>query len=114
MTIEAKPNTLVILFFSLIFMSCNSDPYDSRFDEPVEIIEKKIIVSKKQKLETSYHHVFSAWKMDFVFVPKVETAYYFVYSDGTYESVNMGKYSILEIGDTVVEKHYNYLANGCF
>jgi hypothetical protein len=87
-----------ILFISIIILiSCE----DSTKKEPINIISYKVVKDKKEKTETTHKHVYSIWKGDFVLQPNVETVYYIIYDDGSYDSVDIGKYSIIDIGDSI-------------
>jgi len=71
----------------------------------VEQIPFKIVKSKKEAVETTYKHKFSLWKGDFVLQPDVKTVYYLVFQDGTYQTVGLTNYSLIEIGDTVRSRY---------
>lgn len=92
------------VLLAVVFSSCEPQPKT----EPKEVIEYKVVKDKKEKMETHYKHVFSAWKGEFVLQPDIQTAYYIIYKDGDYDKVEVGKYSITEIGDTIINKRIVY------
>ena len=104
MKIKTSINRLTTAFASvlLVVVLSSCEPQPKR--EPKEVTENKVVKDKKEKMETHYKHVFSVWKGDFVLQPDVQTAYYIIYKDGSYDKVEVGNYSITEIGDTIVKK----------
>jgi hypothetical protein len=108
MKTEISMNLLTHAFASVllavVLSSCEPQPKR----EPKEVIEYKVVKDKKEKMETHYKHVFSVWKGDFVLQPDIKTEYYIIYKDGSYDNVEVGKYSITEIGDTIVNKRMVY------
>jgi hypothetical protein len=92
------------VLLAVVLSSCEPQPKK----EPKEVIEYKVVKDKKGKMETHYKHVFSVWKGDFVLQPDIQTEYYIIYTDGSYDNVEVGKYSITEIGDTIVSKRVVY------
>ena len=73
---------------------------------PQEYIVKKIVKGKNQSEETSLHYKYNIWKGNFYQQPDIHSVYYLVYTDGSYDKVDIGKFTITNVGDTVSEKHY--------
>lgn len=73
---------------------------------PQEYVTKKVVKAKNQGEETSYHYKYNVWKGAFYHQPDIHTVYYIVYTDGSYDKVDIGKFTITNVGDTIIEKHY--------
>jgi hypothetical protein len=92
------------VLLAVVLFSCTQQP----IKEPKEVIEYKVVKDKKEKIETGYEYVYSIWKGDFVLQPNIQTKYYIIYADGSYDKVELGKYSITEIGDSIINKKLVY------
>ena len=73
---------------------------------PRKVIVQKVVKEKREEVETDYKHVYSFWKGDFVLQPDVHQVYYLVYTDGSYEKVDLGKYSTTDKGDTITKERF--------
>ncbi len=94
------------LFISLaiLLFSCQPDkPQQRRYT-----YTHKIIKAKNQAQETSYSYQYNVWKGNFYQQPDIHSVYYIVYKDGSYDRVDVGKFSISNIGDTVSIPHIEY------
>jgi hypothetical protein len=68
---------------------------------PPMVVIRKVVRSKKEAQETSYRYKYNLWKGNFYHVPDIHTVYYLVYTDGTYEAVDLGTFATVEAGDTI-------------
>lgn len=93
---------IIVAGVALMLWSCD----EAR--QPQIVIEKKIVKAKNQAEETTYQYKYNAWKGSFYHQPDIHTAYYIVYTDGSYDHVDVGRFSITNIGDTVECKTYKY------
>lgn len=92
------------VLLAVVLFSCTQQP----IKEPKEVIEYKVVKDKKEKIETEYEYVYSILKGDFVLQPNIQTKYYIIYADGSYDKVELRKYSITEIGDSIINKKLVY------
>lgn len=102
--IDRLTPTFASMLLTIVIFSCKSQSKR----EPKEVIEYKVVKDKKEKMVTDYKHVYSFWQDDFVLQPDIQTEYYIIYKDGSYDNVEVSKYSITEIGDTIVNKRMVY------
>lgn len=84
---------------SVLFPSCEQQPTPEVKPKETYIL-KKVVAGKNESVETTTHYR-PTWKGDWHQVPDVETVYYVVYQDGSYERVDMGRYTLTNVGDTV-------------
>jgi len=91
----------VIVFLIAMFFAA----YEPQ-DPPREYITRKIVKAKNQGEETTYRYKYNIWKGNFYHQPDIHTVYYLIYTDGSYDKVNVGKFTITNVGDTVVGKYY--------
>lgn len=106
MTEMKKFNLTIVLYAILsviIFTAC--EPQNQQ-KQPKEYITKKIVKAKNQSEETTYGYKYNLWKGNFYHQPDIHSVYYIVYTDGSYDKVDVGKFTITNIGDTIIEKHY--------
>lgn len=94
---------LIIMLSSVFFIACKP-PKPTLPTQ--EYFTKKIVKAKNQGEETSYHYKYNIWKGNFYHQPDIHTVYYIVYTDGSYDKVDVGKFTITNVGDTIIEKHY--------
>jgi len=66
----------------------------------------KVVKGKNQSEETSYKYKYNLWKGNFYHQPDIHSVYYIVFTDGSYKQVDVGKYTITNIGDTIKESTY--------
>jgi len=90
----------------ILFVALNSDPAPEK--HPHEIISKKIVKGKNQSEETSYKYKYNIWRGRFYHQPDIHSVYYLVYTDGSYDQVDVGKFTITSVGDTVIKKSISY------
>ncbi|AXH73878.1 MAG: lipoprotein [Bacteriophage sp.] len=90
----------IILLACLFFAACEST---TKRKTPHVYTVTKIVKGKKEATETSYHYKYNLWRGDFYHVPKIYTAYYLIYTDGRFESVDLGQYETTNIGDTLTQ-----------
>jgi len=89
---------IAALIAATLLTSCNDGASKNRETYTV----KKILRSKKEGTETEYHYRYNAFRGKMYEQPDVHTAYYLIYTDGSYDAVDVGKYTMFEPGDTVV------------
>lgn len=72
------------------------------------VMMKKIVKAKKESMTTSYQYVVDPLGSGGLLKQRMhlKTIYYLTFTDGTYESVDIGKYSVTDVGDTVVVRQY--------
>jgi len=94
---------IVVMLMLVGVTSCNTVN-----NSPVRVVENtpipmvsKVVTSKKEATETSYKYKYNVWKNNFYHQPDVHTVYYLIFSDGSFESVDLGKYTVTSVGDTV-------------
>jgi hypothetical protein len=73
---------------------------------PRKVIVHKVVKEKRSEVETDYRHVYSILQDNFVLQPDVHQVYYLVYTDGTYQKVDLGKYSTTDKGDTITQERF--------
>jgi len=99
--------TLLILAASTLFVSCGDSYYDSpeykqrKAEFQRQQAMPKVVASKKEAIVTESRYKYNVFKGNFYHQPNTHTAYYLVYTDGRYDEVDLGTYTIHNIGDTV-------------
>lgn len=94
------------LFVFLLQLSIGCENTQTQSKPLKSVIIKKVVKAKNQSEQTSYHYKYNLWKGNFYHQPDIHSVYYIVYTDGSYESVDIGKYSITNIGDTIKQVIY--------
>jgi hypothetical protein len=94
--------TTFLIFIAIVLLGCAKTEHK----EPKEITESKIVKAKNQAEETTYDYKYNVWKGNFYHQPNIHSAYYIVYTDGSYDEVDLGKFSITDVGDTIRIKKF--------
>lgn len=95
-----KP-TILILLAALAVSGCAKKQDAHRQTKQTVRLTSKIVKAKNKAEETTYHYKYNFWKGNFYHVPDVHTVFYLVYTDGSYEKVDIGKFTITNVGDTI-------------
>lgn len=85
--------------------ACTAKPERNQDNGPVT--RQRIVKAKKEAMESNYRYEIDPFSKDVLKKRMhLETAYYLVYTDGSYEQVDVGRYSVVEVGDTVTQTIY--------
>lgn len=95
----------ILIFFLVVIASCGPP---TPIVQPKETIIKKVIKAKKEQLKTDYDYKMDWFNGKLRHQPNIHSSFYFVFTDGSYNEVNIGEYAIREVGDTIIQKQYNY------
>jgi len=76
---------------------------ENRKKQQVTQVIKKVVKSKNQAQETTYKYKYNFWKGNFYHQPDIHTIYYLNYTDGSYDVVDIGKFGVTNIGDTITK-----------
>lgn len=72
----------------------------------------KVVYSKREEIGTGYGHRYSWVRGEFVLVPKVSTRYLVIFQDGTSTQMDVGRWTLIEPGDTIKRMHPWTKCNG--
>jgi hypothetical protein len=90
---------LLLALFQIVICSCERQP--EKQTKVVETIVYKKVKAIKESTETTYKYKYNIWRGKFYHQPDVHSVYYLVFTDGTFEEVDVAKASITEVGDSI-------------
>ena len=90
---------IIVFSLAIALTACE----ESKKPQRKVITIQRVILDKQSSTETDYKQKFNVMTGDFVLVPYVYTEYTFIFTDGTTKTVDIGEYSIKNLGDTITE-----------